>query len=479
MQITIRPSPSYSITLRLEYSNKAGMLGRIASAIGEAGGDIGAVDIVQILRDRITRDITINAADHRHSQEIIRRLRALPDVRVISVSDRTFLMHIGGKLEVCAKHPLRNRSDLSMAYTPGVGRVCLEVVDNPASVFNLTIKRNTIAIITDGSAVLGLGNLGPYGALPVMEGKAMIFKEFAGVDAFPICLDTHDPDEIVETTVRIAPVFGGINLEDIAAPNCFYIEERLRERLDIPVFHDDQHGTSVVVLAALYNALKIVGKRLTEIKVVINGAGAAATATAKLLLRVGVPDIILCDRVGAIHRGREQGMNSMKEWLAANTNPNGVQGSVREAIVGADVFIGLSGPGILHAEDIQAMGRDPIVFAMANPDPEIMPEEAAPYARVIATGRSDYPNQINNALGFPGIFRGLLDCHARQVNDEMKLAAAKAIADIIKPKELNEDYIIPSIFDKRVVPAVSQAMVRAARQTGTARRLPKHLSYAH
>ena len=467
------PSPSYRITIRIKYANKVGNLAALTATIASAGGSVGAVDIVKSSRAEIIRDITIDAATAGQEKTILKAVRALPGFEVVNVSDRTFLMHLGGKLEVRAKSPIRNRDDLSMAYTPGVARVSEAIAEEPKKAFTLTIKRNMVAVVTDGSAVLGLGNIGPLGALPVMEGKAVLFKEFGGVDAFPICLATQDPEEIIRTVKAIAPTFGGINLEDISAPRCFEIEERLAAELDIPVFHDDQHGTAAVVLAALFNAVKIVGKDIAGLKVVISGAGAAGVACTKALLAVGVEVIIVCDRAGAIYSGRTQDMNPTKEWLALNTNRAHFKGSLKESLDGADVFLGVSAPGLLKGEDLKVMAKDAIVFALANPTPEIMPEEAAPYVRVMATGRSDYPNQINNVLCFPGLFRGLLDCSARAVNQEMVIAASRTIASIITPGELSEDYIIPSVFDRHVAPAVAKAVVRVATESGLARRTPK------
>jgi malate dehydrogenase (oxaloacetate-decarboxylating) len=466
----IPPSASYSFIVRLQIANRPGMLGRVALAIGDAGGDIGAVDLVETTRDRTERDITVKARDNIHAQQIVSRLRQVSGVRIGTISDRTFLMHLGGKIEIRNKVPIRTRDDLSMAYTPGVARVCLAIREDRQRAFALTIKRNTVAVVTDGTAVLGLGDIGPEAALPVMEGKAMLFKEFAGVDAFPICLATKDVERIVDTVKLIAPAFGGVNLEDIAAPRCFEIEERLRKELEVPVFHDDQHGTAVVVLAALLNALKIVRKDVGKIRVVVTGVGAAGTATIKILLSSGVRDIIGVDEHGIVVRGRTKGMDFMKRWVAGATNPRQVQGSLRDAVAGADVFIGLSVPGILTVRDLKRMARDPIVFAMANPDPEIRPEEAEKHARVMATGRSDYPNQINNVLCFPGFFRGLLDARARTVNDEMKLAAARALAACVSRSELGAEYIIPSVFNKSVAPAVAEGVARAAHETATARR---------
>src|SRR2546421_524867 len=464
------PSASYSLTLRVKLSSRAGTLGGLTTAIGRAGGDIGAIDIVSVGRDTIIRDLTVNAGSAEHGKTIVEAARSVDGVEVINVSDRVFLMHLGGKIEVVSKTPLKTRADLSMAYTPGVARVCEAIRRDPEKAFTLTIKRNTVAVVTDGTAVLGLGDIGPAAALPVMEGKAMLFKEFADVDAFPICLSTKDPAEIVNTVKRISVAFGGINLEDISAPRCFEIEERLKEELDIPVFHDDQHGTAVVVLAALINALKIVGKKMEEIKVIVNGVGAAGVACSKIIMAAGGEEIIGCDQMGALYRGRNENMNWVKDWYARNTNPDDERGTVHDVMRGADVFMGLSVPGVINAEDLKQMADQPIVFAMANPTPEIMPEEAAPYVAVMATGRSDYPNQINNVLCFPGIFRGALQCRASRINEEMKLAAAHAIAGIITDSELHPDYVIPSVFDKRVAEAVARDVEEAAYRTGVARR---------
>lgn len=464
------PSEGYSITIRVRLTNKPGTLGKVTSAIGEAGGNIGAVDIVEVGSNQLIRDITVAAGNDLHAREIVAAVERLGDVTVINVSDRTFLLHLGGKIEVSSKIPLQTRADLSRAYTPGVARVCMAIHEDPAKAFNLTIKRNCIAVVSDGTAVLGLGDIGPAAAMPVMEGKAMLFKEFGGVDAFPICLATKDVDEIVRTVKAIAPGLGGINLEDISAPRCFEIEDRLKHDLDIPVFHDDQHGTAVVVLAALINALKIVGKQMDDIRVVVSGVGAAGVACSKILLNAGVRNIIGCDRSGAIYKGRVENMNIAKEWYAEHTNPDGLQGKLAEVIEGADLYLGLSGPGTIEAETLARMNRDPIVFALANPTPEVMPEDAAPYVKVMATGRSDYPNQINNVLCFPGIFRGALDCRASDINEEMKLAAANAIASVISDAELDPDYIVPSVFNRRVAPLVASAVEEAARKTGVARK---------
>jgi len=471
--MTNRPTPnaSYSLTLRVRIHNQPGKLGQITTAIGIAGGDIEGIDIVSVGKDFLIRDITVNAASETHDKEIIAAVQDIDGVEVVNVSDRTFLMHLGGKIETVSKMPLKTRSDLSMAYTPGVARVCEAIHKDPEKAFNLTIKKNTVAVVSDGTAVLGLGDIGPAAAMPVMEGKCQLFKEFGGVDAFPICLNTKDPHEIIETIKNISVAFGGINLEDISAPRCFEIEERLKEELDIPVFHDDQHGTAVVVLAALINALKIVGKRMEDVKVVVNGIGAAGVACSKIVMAAGVKNIIGCDTTGAIFQGRKENMNWVKDWYARNTNPNNEEGTIHDVIKGADVFFGLSAPGIIDQTDLVNMAKDPIVFAMANPVPEIMPEDAEGHVAVMATGRSDYPNQINNVLCFPGIFRGALNCRASRINEAMKLAAANAIADIILPEELHPDYIIPSVFDRRVGEAVAERVEQAAYETGVARRL--------
>jgi len=465
------PSRPYDLVVRLKIKNVPGMLAKVAGAIGAAGGSLGAIDTPEITTKLITRDITVSVLNDAHGRRVVEAIREIPDVHVLSVSNAVLLAHVGGKLEMAAKRPLKTRRDLSIQYTPGVADVSMWVHDRPERAYHLTMKGNTVAVVTDGSAVLGLGDIGPAAALPVMEGKAVLFKELAGVDAVPICLDTKDPDEIVSTVKHIAPVFGGINLEDISAPRCFEIEERLRAELDIPVFHDDQHGTAVVVMAGLINALKIVGKRFEDLKVVCSGVGAAGTAVTKMLLNAGVRNIIGYGRAGALYRGGPGATdNPARKWYSENTNPEGFRGSLVEALEGADVFIGLSSPGLVPGEAIAKMARDPIVFAMANPVPEIMPEEAAPYARIIATGRSDYPNQINNVLCFPGLFRGVLDSGAREINEEMKLAAAQAIAGVVSERHLHEDYIIPGVFDKRVVRNVAKAVARAALRTGVARR---------
>jgi len=464
----VAPSASYSFTLRVEFPHRAGALARILTAVGGAGGIVGAVDIVRIGQQRSVRDITVNARDSEHGNQILDAVEALPETRVVNVSDRTFLMHQGGKIEVRSKTDIRSRDDLSMVYTPGVARVCRAIAADPERAFNLTIKKNTVAVVSDGTAVLGLGDIGAEAAMPVMEGKAALFKQFAGVDAFPICLDLTDPDEIVKAVKAIAPTFGGINLEDISAPRCFEIEERLKRDLNIPVFHDDQHGTAVVVLAALHNALRLVGKELADLKVVVNGVGASGSACTKILLSDGIKNIIGLDSKGVVHPERED-LSPMERWVAENTNPEGLTGELSDVIAGADLFLGLSVPGVLTTEHLDQMASDPIIFALANPDPEITPEEAEGRARIIATGRSDYPNQINNTLCFPGIFRGALDSRARKMNEEMKLAAARALAEVIPEEKLSEDYVIPSLFDERIVSTMAEAVAEAARESGSAR----------
>lgn len=453
---------------RLQIDKEFTSLGDIAAAIEKTGGDIVGIDVISSGRTS-TVDITVNVLDQTHSRSIVDSLERLRGVKVINVSDRTFLVHLGGKIEIASKIPVKNRDDLSRVYTPGVANVCMAIAEQPNKAYSLTIKRNMIAVVSDGTAVLGLGDIGPMAAMPVMEGKAMLFKEFAGVDAFPICLDTKDPDEIVRIVKAIAPAFGGINLEDISSPRCFEIEERLKRELDIPVFHDDQHGTAVVLLAGLLNALKITGKQMSDIKVVVNGVGAAGISCSKMLLAAGVRNLIGVDRDGAIRRNAQYD-NSHWAAFAEMTNPHLEAGGLSDVIRNADVFIGVSAPNILKVEDIRSMAKDPIVFAMANPIPEIDPELAKPYVRVMATGRSDKPNQINNVLCFPGIFRGALDCRASEINEGMKLAAAQAIASVVTDEELNETYIIPSVFNQKVVEKVREAVVEAAYRTGVARR---------
>jgi malate dehydrogenase (oxaloacetate-decarboxylating) len=467
------PSAQFSLTLRVEIDRVLGQLGRVTSAIGEAGGQIGAVDIVEQLEHKTVRELIVDAADNDHGNAIVAAVNAVPGATVLEIADRTFELHRGGKLYTGMKAPIRNRDDLSMAYTPGVARVCLEIERDRDRAWEYTIKKNSVAVVSDGTAVLGLGDIGPEAAMPVMEGKAVLFKEFADVDAFPICLDTKDTEEIIQTVKAIAPTFGGINLEDISSPRCFEIERRLVDELDIPVFHDDQHGTAIVVLAALLNACRLTGRRIEDLTVAMVGAGAAGVAVARLLMDSGITSIVACDRFGAIHRGRadyEEGtMNGPKTWLAENTNPEGMHGSIREALSGRDLFIGLSGPGLIAASDLERMNPDPFVFAMANPNPEVRPEEASPYVRVMATGRSDYPNQINNVLAFPGIFRGALDVRALKITEEMKVAAAHGIASVVGDEELAEDYIVPSVFNRDVSQAVASAVATEAERSGIAR----------
>jgi malate dehydrogenase (oxaloacetate-decarboxylating) len=465
------PSAQYSLTLRVEIDHKPGMLGQVAGAIGAAGGVIGAVDLVEV-GERLIRDITVDAAGQEHWAAIVAAIDAVAGARVIDTTDRTFLLHVGGKIELRNKHPLRSRDDLSMAYTPGVARVCEAIAADPDKAYQYTIKRNTVAVVTDGTAVLGLGDIGPAAALPVMEGKAMLFKEFAGVDAFPICLDTKDPDEIVETVKRLAPGFGGINLEDISAPRCFEIEQRLDRDLPIPVFHDDQHGTAIVVLAALMNACRLTGRELGDVRVLVTGLGAAGIAVTRILLDAGVRHVIGADSRGVVSTDREDyrdgTMNASKRWYAEVSNPERLAGRPADVIDGMDLFIGLSGARVMPAEALARMAPDAMVFAMANPTPEVSPEEAAPYVRIMATGRSDYPNQINNVLAFPGIFRGALDVRASSITNAMRVAAARAIAEIVHPGELREDYIIPSVFNRDVAPAVARAVADEARRSGAA-----------
>ncbi len=458
---------SNSFIVRLKLRHDAALLSQVMTVIAANDASIGAMDIIRFEDGKSIRDLTLYAQDADHMDSIVAALNAIPEVNVVHYSDRTFLMHIGGKICVKSKVPIKNRDDLSMAYTPGVARVCMAIHEDSKRAYNLTIKRNMVAVVTDGTAVLGLGDIGPLGALPVMEGKAMLFKDFADVDAFPICLDTKDVEEIIATVKRIAPVFGGINLEDISSPRCFEIETRLKQELDIPVFHDDQHGTAIVFTAGLINALKIVKKPIADLKVVVSGVGAAGVACTKMLLNLGVKNIIGCDRKGAICKSRHD-LDAVKQNFLEMTNPNDESGSIAEVLRGADVFVGLSAPNLLSVDDVRAMAKDPIVFAMANPTPEIMPEVARDYVAIMATGRSDYPNQINNVLAFPGIFRGALDVRARDINEEMKLAAAHAIANVIEPENLTPDYIIPSVFDTRVVIAVAEAVKKAAIETGVA-----------
>lgn len=450
-------SPGYSVTVRVQCPASSGATGELTTAVGAAGGSLTALDVVESHHDRIVVDVSCDATDSEHAEQITQRLGELSGFSVRKVSDRTFLIHLGGKIEVSPKVSLRNRDDLSRAYTPGVARVCLDIAANPADARRLTIKRNTVAVVTDGSAVLGLGNIGPAAALPVMEGKAALFKHFAGVDAWPVCLDTQDTDAIVETVRQLAPTYGGINLEDIAAPRCFEIERRLREVLDIPVFHDDQHGTAIVVAAALRNALRVVDKRLPDVRIVVSGVGAAGTAIIKLLTAQGARNIVGCDRNGAIHRNGER-RDEWRRWVAENTNPEGLTGRLTDVLAGADVFIGVSAPNLLTGADVATMADDAVVFALANPVPEVDPLAAREHAAVVATGRSDFSNQINNVLAFPGLFRGLLDTGATDITEDMLVAAADAIADAVGANELNPSYIVPSVFDSTVAPAVAAAI---------------------
>jgi len=473
--MTTVASPGYGFTLRLRSINQPGMVGLITSTIGHMGGDIGAIDIANADKKSITRDYTISARGIEHSRIIVDKIRKISGVDVLNVSDRTFLIHLGGKIRIENSVPLKTRDDLSMAYTPGVARVCEEIARDRSKVYNLTIKRNTVAIVTDGSAVIGLGDIGPEASLPVMEGKCMLFRKFAGLNAFPIALATKDVDEIVDTVARISPIFGGINLEDISSPRCFEIEERLSARLDIPVFHDDQHGTAVVVTAAVTNALKVIGKEIAEIKIVICGLGAAGISCARLLHACGARFIVGVDSEGIVYKGRSKRMNDVKRDLLNVTNPGCEKGGLDEAMVGADLFIGVSGANIVTVDMLKTMNPDAVLMALANPTPEIDPHLADPHVRIMATGRSDFPNQVNNVLCFPGFFRGLLDCHASEVNVEMKLAAAKAIASVVGRDELSEDYIIPGVFDERVAPKVAEAVIKAAVKSGAARRVPRKM----
>jgi malate dehydrogenase (oxaloacetate-decarboxylating) len=461
-------SPSFSATLRVRLEDKPGSFARLAGAIGAAGGLLGAIDLVRVEGASKVRDVTVSATDEAHLHRIAEAVRALEGIEVLRISDRTFLMHLGGKIEIRSKIPLKTRDDLSMAYTPGVARISEAIADDPDSAWNLTIKQNTVAVVSDGTAVLGLGNIGPEAAMPVMEGKALLFKEFGGIDAWPICLATTEPDEIVAVCKAIAPGFGGINLEDISSPRCFEIESRLEAELDIPVFHDDQHGTAIVVLAALVNALEVVGKRLEDVSIVTTGVGAAGVATTVALLAAGARSIVGCDHEGVVYPGRP-GLAPHKEAFAARTSPGNLRGSADEALEGADVFIGLSAPGAVSAGGVRRMAKDAIVFAMANPTPEVEPEAIHDVAAVVATGRSDYPNQINNVLAFPGVFRGALDVRASTITPEMKVAAARAIASVISRDELGAEYVIPSVFNREVTPRVAEAVAEAAEAGGVAR----------
>lgn len=477
----VSPSPSvaYSVVVRAEYPNVPGMLGKITTAIGMAGGDVTSVEIVSTSRGRIIRDLTINTCGVAHSKAVLGHVRQVEGVVVRKVSDSTFAFHVGGKIDMRSRRAVATRDDMSRAYTPGVGRVCLAIRDHPEAVWSLTGKGGTVAVVTDGTAVLGLGDIGPEAAMPVMEGKALLFKELGGVSAWPICLNTKDVDEIVQTVKAIAPGFGGINLEDISAPRCFEIEDRLRAELDIPVFHDDQHGTAVVVLAGLINALKVTNRNPVDLKVVVIGVGAAGTACAKMLMNYGVRHIVGVDRQGVLGRQRDYGGNAAKRWFADHTNPEGVSGGLAEVLSGADVMLGLAGPGLVTPAQVARMADDAIVFALSNPDPEIWPQEVPDNVRVIATGRTDYPNQINNSLCFPGLFRGVLAVRARTITDEMKMAAAVAIANVIPDGHLASDFIIPNVFDPRVSPAVARAVARVAQETGVSRRRANAKPWPH
>ncbi len=450
------PSPGYAVTIRVELPATTDSTGDLTAAVSAAGAALTALDVVESTYNSIVVDVTCNATDENHAKNITDSISKLNGVKVRKFSDRTFLIHLGGKLEVNSKVPLKTRDDLSRAYTPGVARISQAIAEDPTNLRRLTIKRNSVAVVTDGSAVLGLGNLGAAAALPVMEGKAALFKRFADIDAWPVCIDSQDVDEIVRTVQLIAPVYGGINLEDISAPRCFEVEKRLRELLDIPVFHDDQHGTAIVVLAALTNALRVVNKRISDIKVVMTGAGAAGTAIARLLVKSGLKDLIVFNNLGPIHAGVKDGEDV--QWLIENTNKNNFSGSINEALKNADVFIGVSAPDILTENDLKQMNKDAIIFALANPNPEVDPILARKYAKVVATGRSDFPNQINNVLAFPGIFRGLLDAQAKNVTEETLIAAANAIANRVSNEQLNASFIVPSVFDPGVTPAVAQAV---------------------
>src|SRR4051812_902630 len=462
-------SASFSATIRVQLADSPGAFARLANAIGEAGGSLGAIDLVRVEKGIKVRDVTVDAADSDHLDRIVESVRRVEGIEGEHVSDRTFLMHLGGKIEMRSKVPVKTRDDLSMAYTPGVARVCTAIHDDPGLAWSLTVKGNTVAVVSDGTAVLGLGDIGPEAAMPVMEGKALLFKEFAGVDAFPLCIDTTDVDAIVAFVKAAAPTFGGINLEDIAAPRCFEIERRLRAELDIPVFHDDQHGTAIVVLAALLNALRVVGKRIDEITVVTTGVGAAGVAVTDILLNAGVRNVIGCDQGGAIYDGRE-GLNPIKQAFAERTNPGCLTGTADDLLAGADVYLGLSMPGAVSRAGIERMADGAIVFAMANPTPEIAPEDLpSGKVAVVATGRSDYPNQINNVLAFPGVFRGALDVRASTITEGMKVAAGHAIASVIGEAELGPEYVVPSVFNREVAPAVAAAVADAAEQDGIAR----------
>ena len=464
------PSAQYSVTIRVEHAaGQPSLFGELGTAINAVGGDIGAVDVISSDTRTVVRDIVVNASDPEHADQIVAAAGGVAGVTLVSSYDRTYRLHHGGKIEMASRLPLATREDLAVVDPPGIVSVCRAIADDPARVFDLTLKRNMVVVITNGTAVLGLGDIGAAAGMPVMEGKAMLFKEFGDVDSYALCVDSKDPQELIDICTAVAPAFGGINLEDISAPVCFEVEDRLKETLDIPVFHDDQHGTAIVVLAALINALKLTGGTMAEQKVVVSGVGASGVACSKILMNAGVTNIIGCDTRGAIYKGRTENMNHMKDWYAENTNPDRIQGTLDDVIDGATLFLGLSGPDTFKVDQLKRMAKDPIVFAMANPTPEIMPEVAAPYVRIMATGRSDYPNQINNVLAFPGVFRGALDCRARQISEGMKVAAAEAIANTITEDELHEDYIIPSVFNRSVAIAVAKAVTVKAKEEGLAR----------
>ena len=465
----LAPSASYSLTLRVRIPQRAGAFAAVAGAIGRVGAILGAIDLVRVEGGVVVRDVTVACADGDHGEAVVAAVKALDGVSVESVSDRTFLLHLGGKIEVTSKVPVKTRDDLSMVYTPGVARVSVAIHEDPEKAWALTIKSNTVAVVSDGSAVLGLGDVGPEAAMPVMEGKALLFKELAGVDAFPLCIATQDVDAIVAFVKAASPTFGGINLEDIAAPRCFEVERRLTAELDIPVFHDDQHGTAIVVLAALLNALRVVAKEPETVKVVIVGAGAAGIACARMVLAHGIRRVIVCDLDGVLYQGRP-GLDPERSQFAALTNPDDERGMADDVLAGADVLIGVSGPGAVSAAAVRSMAPRAVVFAMANPEPEVRPEEVRDDVAIIATGRSDYPNQINNVLAFPGVFRGALDVRASAINDPMKLAAAQAIAAVIADDELHAEYIVPSVFHPHIAEQVAVAVAEAAVRSGVARK---------
>ncbi|MFT4245700.1 MAG: NAD-dependent malic enzyme [Micrococcaceae bacterium] len=466
----VAPSVQYSITIRLEIPSRPTGVSEVTTAVEESGAMVTGLDVNHSDKEMVIIDVTCSTSNANHARTVVEAIRAVPDVKIGRVSDRTFLAHLGGKIEIESKVPIRNRDDLSLVYTPGVARVCEAIAAEPEDARRLTIKRNTIAVVSDGSAVLGLGNIGPLAALPVMEGKAALFKRFADINAFPVCLDTQDVDEIIKAVEAVAPNFAGINLEDISAPRCFEVEAKLREKLDIPVFHDDQHGTAIVALAALRNALRVVGKDLSKVKIVLSGAGAAGTAILKLLIQAGAENVVVADVNGIVHKNRGK-LNESLKWIADNTNPENLEGTIGKAMRDADVFIGVSAPNVIGVKDLLSMADGPIVFAMANPNPEIDPAVAAKYAAVVATGRSDHANQINNVLAFPGFFRGLLDAQARTITDEMLLAASIALSDMVEDEQLNSSYIIPSVFNEDVSKNVAKAVSEVAEKVEGKRRV--------